>query len=223
MSSGPLESTLGRQAGLAICDGCLAVCRVPAEWAPDRRAGAPHCWRCDGRVHPRIPESLVKTTAYLVAAVILYLPANLLPVMHTSTVLADEDDTILSGVMVLLHTGSWPLALLVFFASIVVPLLKILSIGFLVAMSATRARGHEMARARLYRVVEFVGRWSMLDIYVVTLLAALVQMGKLATVAAGPGALAFAAVVVLTMLAAESFDPRLIWDPIQGDERARES
>jgi paraquat-inducible protein A len=219
MSSAPLDPALGCQAGLAICDGCLAVCRLPA---PDGRDGALRCWRCDGRVHLRIPESLARTSAYLVAAALLYLPANLLPVMHTSTVLGEEDDTILSGVMVLLHTGSWPLALLVFFASIVVPLLKILSVGLLVAMSAARRRGHELARARLYRVIEFVGRWSMLDIYVVTLLAALVQMGKLATVAAGPGALAFAAVVVLTMLAAENFDPRSIWDPIQADDRARE-
>jgi len=198
---------LGRQAGLAICNGCLALNHV------GRTNDAVRCWRCDGEVHPRIPDSLQRTTAYLVAAAILYLPANLLPVMRTSTVLEDEDDTILSGVMVLLHQGSWPLALLVFFASIVVPLLKIFGLALLVSMSAMGASGHQLARARLYRVVDFVGRWSMLDVYVVTLLVALVRMGKLATVTPGPGALAFAAVVVLTVLAARSFDPRLIWDP----------
>jgi paraquat-inducible protein A len=197
----------GRQAGLAICDGCLAICEIGDQLSV-------RCSRCNGIVHLRIPDSLQKTSAYLVAAAILYAPANLLPVMHTRTVLGEEDDTILSGVVVLLHTGSWPLALLVFFASIVVPLLKLFSLGLLVWMSARRAAGHQLARARLYRVVEFVGRWSMLDIYVVTLLVALVRMGKLASVSAGPGAMAFAAVVVLTMLAAQSFDPRSIWDPI---------
>jgi len=206
--------TLGRQLGLATCEGCQAVCRIgPQSPAPMR------CWRCDGRVHLRIPASLQKSAAYLCAAAIFYIPANVLPVMRTSTVLEDEDDTILSGVMVLLHTGSWPLALLVFFASMVVPLVKILSIGVLVTMSALRLGGHELARARLYRVLDFVGRWSMLDIYVVALLASLVRMGKLATVSPGPGALAFAAVVVLTLLSAQSFDPRLIWDPAGGDER----
>jgi len=202
------EPVRGRQAGLAICDGCLAICEIGDQLSA-------RCSRCSGIVHMRIPDSLQKTSAYLVAAAILYAPANLLPVMHTRTVLGEEDDTILSGVVVLLHTGSWPLALLVFFASIVVPLLKLFSLSLLVWMSARRATGHQLARARLYRVVEFVGRWSMLDIYVVTLLVALVRMGKLASVSAGPGAMAFAAVVVLTMLAAQSFDPRSIWDPLE--------
>jgi paraquat-inducible protein A len=206
-------AVIGRQAGLAICDGCLALCRIGVRHIDRPGRDAVRCWRCSGVVRARIPDSLQKTTAYLVAAAILYLPANLLPVMRTSTVLADEDDTILSGVMVLLHQGSWPLAVLVFFASIVVPLLKILSLGTLVAMSAAGLQTHQLARARLYRVLDFVGRWSMLDVYVVTLLVALVRMGKLATVTPGPGAPAFATVVVLTMLAARSYDPRLIWDP----------
>jgi len=199
------DLTIGRQAGLAICQGCLAICRI----GPQATA---RCRRCNASVHARIPDSLQKTTAYLAAAAILYLPANLLPVVHTSTVLGEDDDTILSGVLGLIHTGSWPLAVLVFFASIVVPLLKIFSLSLLVWMSARRVREHQLARARLYRVIEFVGRWSMLDIYAVTLLVALVRMGKLASISAGPGALAFAAVVVLTMLSAQSFDPRSIWD-----------
>ena len=202
------EAALGRRAGLATCHGCLAICQIGS-------AVSARCWRCSGIVHARVPDSLQKTTAYLVAAAILYAPANLLPVLHTRTVLGAQDDTILSGVVVLLHTGSWPLALLVFFASIVVPLLKLFSLGLLVWMSARRVLGHELARARLYRIVDFVGRWSMLDIYVVTLLVALVRMDKLASISAGPGALAFAAVVVLTLLAAQSFDPRSIWDPLQ--------
>ena len=105
-----------------------------------------------------------------------------------------------------------------FFASVMVPLLKILALGFLIWMSARRSRAHMLPRARLYRVVEFVGRWSMLDIFAVTLLVALVRMGKFASVLPGPGALAFAAVVVLTLLAAHSFDPRLIWDPADAND-----
>jgi paraquat-inducible protein A len=176
------------------------------------------CPRCGGVVHVRTPRSLQKTSAYLVAAAVLYIPANVLPVMHSSSLLVEQDDTILSGVVFLVRTGSWPLGLLVFFASIVVPLLKILALGLLVWMSARRSRIHLLARARLYRVVEFIGRWSMLDIFAVTLLVALVRMGKLASVLPGPGALAFAAVVVLTLLAAGSFDPRLIWDSLRRDD-----
>jgi paraquat-inducible protein A len=200
----------GRSAGLALCRECLAICRLG-----DRSSA--RCERCDAVVHARIPRSLQKTSAYLIAAAILYIPANVFPVMHTSSVLLEQDDTILSGVLFLLHSGSWPLALLVFGASIVVPLLKILALGVLIWLNARRSPGHLLARARLYRVVEFIGRWSLLDIYAVTLLVALVRMGRVASIAPAPGALAFAAVVVLTMLAAASLDPRITWD--RGESR----
>jgi paraquat-inducible protein A len=205
------EPALGLPAGFALCRGCLAICEIG-------NRPSVTCPRCGGAVHRRVPRSLEKTLAYLVAAAVLYIPANALPVMHLSSLLVEQDDTILSGVVYLLRSGSWPLAMIVFFASIVVPLLKILAIGVLVLMSARRSGGHQLARARLYRVVEFIGRWSMLDIYAVTLLVALVRMGKLASVSPAPGALAFAAVVVLTLLAAHSFDPRLIWDRAGGDD-----
>ncbi len=161
---------------------------------------------------PRKPHSLRRTWAFLVAAIILYVPANVLPVMHTEWFSGSEDDTILSGVVYLWSSGSWPLALVVFVASISVPLLKIAALAFLAASVQLRSTWQPRQRARLYRVVELIGRWSMLDIYVTAILVALVQAKALATIHAGPGALAFAAVVVLTMLAAMSFDPRLIWD-----------
>ena len=212
MSDAP-HLALGQRAGLALCRGCLATCEIG-------NLASTRCPRCDAVVHPRIPRSLQKTTAYLVAAAILYVPANVLPVMHSSSVLVQQDDTILSGVVYLFSSGSWPLGLLVFVASIMVPLLKILAIGVLVWMSAHRSRAHPLARIRLYRVVEFIGRWSLLDIYAVTMLVALVRMGALASVQPRPGVLAFAAVVVLTLLAAQSFDPRAIWDPVDaGDPR----
>jgi paraquat-inducible protein A len=160
----------------------------------------------------RRPHSLHTTAALVITAAVLYIPANLLPVMRTHEIFGDDDDTILSGVISLAHQGSWPIALLVFFASIVVPLLKLVALGeILFAISRGRVRNPRQ-RSRLFRMVEFVGRWSMLDVFALSLLASLVQIQSLALVQVRPGAFAFAAVVVLTMLAAQSFDERLLWD-----------
>jgi paraquat-inducible protein A len=153
----------------------------------------------------------------VVTAALLYIPANIMPVMHTHTLFDDEDDTIMSGVISLAQQGSWPIALLVFFASIVVPLLKLVALGeILLAVSRGRLR-HAQHRSRLFRIVEYVGRWSMLDVFAMSLLVTLVQIQSLAFIDIRPGAFAFAAVVVLTMLAAQSFDERLIWDAQLGD------
>jgi paraquat-inducible protein A len=153
--------------------------------------------------------------ALLIAAYILYIPANLLTIMETGSIFNYRKDTIVSGVVELWRTGSWVIAVIVFIASVTIPLLKLISLTLLLVSVQRRSRWHPRQRTRLYRMVEFVGRWSMLDIYVVTILAALVQFGAIASVKAGPGALAFGAVVVLTMLASLQFDPRLIWDPLQ--------
>jgi paraquat-inducible protein A len=158
---------------------------------------------------------VARTWALLIAAYILYIPANLLPIMETSSLFGSEKDTIMRGVVFLWHSGSWDLALVVFIASIMVPLLKLIALTLLLISVQRRSKWKPVQRTRLYRMVELVGRWSMLDIYVVTVLAALVQLGSLATITAGPAALAFGAVVVLTMFAAMQFDPRLIWDPLQ--------
>lgn len=170
------------------------------------------CPRCGARLHLRKPASLSRTWAYLIAAAILYVPANLLPVMNTSSLFGAQKDTIMSGVAYLWQSGSWPLAIIVFIASIAVPMLKILAIGYLAATANLRMTQQNVQRARIYRVVELVGRWSMLDIYVIAVLVALVQFSAMATIEAGPASIAFGAVVVLTMFAAMSFDPRLIWD-----------
>jgi paraquat-inducible protein A len=143
---------------------------------------------------------------------VLYVPANVLPVMTTRTFLDDETDTIMSGVLVLLQSGSWPIAVLVFIASIVVPLLKILALGVLLYSAWARSPHHRLQRSALFRLVEFIGRWSMLDIYAISLLATLVQIQSFASIIVGWGAWAFGAVVVLTMLAARTFDERLLWD-----------
>lgn len=199
-----------RSLGLLSCHACGQLAR-PAPVA------LPRCPRCHAPLHDRKPASLATTWALTLAAMILFVPANTLPMMTTTSLGGSQQDTILSGVVFLWTSGSWPLAAVVFFASILVPLLKILALLYLAASVQRGSRVAPRARTRLYRMVEFVGRWSMLDIYVVTLLVALVRFQGLATVEAGPAALAFGGVVVLTMFAAMSFDPRLIWDPFTGD------
>ncbi len=196
-------------AGFVGCHACGLLSRLG-----DLRQRA-HCPRCAATLHSRKPNNLSRTWALLLSAYILYIPANLLPIMKTSTLLNSQDDTIMSGVVFLWTSGSWPLALLVFFASVTVPLLKLIAMTVLVVSAQRRSTWQPMQRLRLYRLVEFVGRWSMMDIYVVTILVALVQMQSLAAIHPGPGAVAFGAVVVLTMSAAMTFDPRSIWDPLE--------
>lgn len=195
-------------AGLLNCHVCGQLSRQP------KAGGAIRCPRCHSPLHGRKPHSVGTTWALTLAAMLLYLPANLLPIMETSSLFGSQQDTILSGVLFLWESGSWPLAVVVFFASVMVPMLKVLALLHLLVSVQRRSSRHRLQRARLYRLLEFVGRWSMLDIYVIVILAALVRFQGLATVQAGPAALAFGAVVVLTMLAAMSFDPRLIWDPV---------
>ncbi|ANB72380.1 paraquat-inducible protein A [Paraburkholderia phytofirmans OLGA172] len=170
------------------------------------------CPRCGAHLHTRKPDSFARTWAFLIAAMVLYIPANVLPVMNTSSLFGSEKDTILSGVVYLWTSGAWPLAAVVFIASIAVPMLKIIALIYLVISTQLRSNTLLQQRTRIYRLVELVGRWSMLDIYVITILVALVQFNALATIQAGPAAVAFGSVVVLTMFAAMSFDPRLIWD-----------
>jgi paraquat-inducible protein A len=177
-------------------------------------ASGPSCKRCGTLLHFRKPNSIQRTWAYLIAAYVLYLPANLLPITVTRSIFGTQQDTILSGVVYLWHSGSWPIALVVFVASIVVPLLKLFSLTLLVVSVQRRWRWDPLRRTKLYRFLEVIGRWSMLDVYVVTILVALVQAESLATISPGSGVLAFAAVVVLSMLATMAFEPRLIWDPV---------
>lgn len=163
-------------------------------------------------LHLRKPDSVRRTWAFLLAGFILYIPANLLPIMEARSLKDAQIDTIMSGVIYLWGAGSWHLALIVFVASIVVPTFKLLALGWLTYSVQQRSNRWTRQRARLYRFIDIIGRWSMLDIYVVALLVALVQLQLFATVKAGPAAAAFGAVVVLTLLATHSFDPRLIWD-----------
>ena len=190
--------------GLYVCRDCATLARAGS--------GSECCPRCGAELRFRKPYSLSRTWAFLIAALVLYVPANMLPVMHTEWLSGAQDDTILTGVAYLWNTGSWPLALVVFVASVGVPLLKLVTLSALAVSVQLRSKWKPRVRARLYRVLELIGRWSMLDIYVTAILVALVQAKTLAKIDAAPGALAFAGVVVLTMAATMSFDPRLIWD-----------
>jgi paraquat-inducible protein A len=189
----------------------LVRCATCHLLAPSRGEGAP-CPRCGARLRRRKPDSVARCWALIITAAILYVPANLYPIMTVISFGSGAPDTIVSGVRHLIQSGMWPLALLVFFASITVPVLKIAGLGLLLVTTQRRSHWHLQDRTRLYRIIEAVGRWSMIDIFMLSILVALVQLDAIATVVPGVGAIAFAAVVVLTMFAAMAFDPRLMWD-----------
>ncbi|HEY1934791.1 MAG TPA: paraquat-inducible protein A [Acetobacteraceae bacterium] len=185
------------------CDTCGFVVRaLPGALCP----------RCGFALIPRKHDSLARTWALGIAAIVLYIPANLYPVLTVTQLGSDAPSTILGGVRELLDIGEWPLAALVFFASIAVPVLKIIGLSILLIGVHRGARTHRRDRTVLYRIVDRIGRWSMIDIFMLSILVALLQFGSIVSVHPGMGAVAFVSVVILTMLAARTFDPRLIWD-----------
>jgi paraquat-inducible protein A len=202
-----------RRAGLIGCHACgLVQTRIG-------RQADPRCAQCLHVLHERRPDSLTRTVSLLAAAALAYIPANLLPIMHASSLGRSEDDTILGGVAYFWTSGDWPLAVVVFVASVLVPMLKLVALTLLAATVRHGCVWRRRERAGLYRLVERIGRWSMLDVFVVALTVTLVHFGSFAVITAGPATLAFAAVVILTMLASHQFDPRLIWDNADAEER----
>jgi paraquat-inducible protein A len=207
-----LAGATAMQLGLQNCEVCGLLSQPVAA---EREC---HCPRCDAEMEFRKPASLQRTWAFVIAAAICYIPANLLPVLGTTTAGGTEYDTIMQGVVLLWSPTGWPLSLIVLFASVMIPSAKILSLAYLLIMVQRRSIQSNAQRIRLYRIVRLVGRWSMVDVFVDAFTAALVQLQPLMSVAPGPGLFFFAAVVVLTMLAVESFDPRLIWDAESEEE-----
>jgi len=193
--------------GIAGAIGCETCGLVSAPGPGHRR-----CPRCEGALHPRRPNSVQRTWALVIAAAILYIPANYYPVLTVVQLGAGQPSTILGGVEELIAARQYPLAALVFSASIAVPMLKLIGLSAMLIATQTRRAGWLRDRTRLYHVVRFIGRWSMIDIFMESLLGALVVFGAVITIEPGVGALAFCAVVILTMFAAETFDPRLMWD-----------
>lgn len=204
----------GLRCGVVACPACALVAEG---FSPSRGAT---CRRCGCSLRLRKTDSVARTWALLIAATLAYIPANVLPILHTSTLLGDRSDTVLSGVMALWDSGSWDLAFIVFLASVVIPLAKIACLALLLLSIQLGWSGRCRERTELYRLVHWIGPWSMLDIFVIVLLVALVQFAAMARVDPGPGAIAFGAMVVLTMMAAQSFDPRLMWDAAAARESA---
>ena len=192
--------------GLISCHSCHLLSRSAG---PD---AVMTCPRCGTRLHRRKPNSITRTWALVVAAFIFYIPANVLPITTVVSLGNAQSDTIMSGVIYFIKSGMWPIALVIFVASVFVSLLKLIILTLLLISVQRKSNWRQKDRTRLYRITEIVGRWSMVDIFVVTILVALVKLGGLASIQAQSGAVYFCAVVVITLFAAMSFDPRLIWD-----------
>ncbi len=213
-ASGAHEYRTAIAASYASCHDCGKLARMPGGHVRGVR-----CPRCGAALHLRKPNSLQRTWALVIAAAICYVPANLLPVMTVTSLGKPTADTIMSGVVYFLEHGDWPLALVIFTASIFVPMMKLAILVFLLISVQRRSSWRPVERTRMYRLTEAIGRWSMVDIYVITIMVALVRLGNLATIEASAGAVFFGAVVVITIFAAESFDPRIIWDRSEPETR----
>lgn len=198
------------QLGIVRCPGCGLACE-----APQGGNGPARCPRCMARLHNRRPNSITQAWALLIAAVVLYIPANILPVMYTDFLGSGIESTILNGVIEFWTSGSYAIALVIFTASVAVPCTKFLVLATLLTSAQRHSRWARQGRAKLYRMVELIGYWSMLDVVVVAVIAALVKFDNLSTIEPRIGILFFGIVVILTMLSAMSFDPRLTWDDEQ--------
>ena len=198
--------------GLVGCHCCGLVCRAQG----GGESGC--CPRCGSALHRRKPNSIGRTWALVIAAYICYIPAMALPITATTALGRVQEDTIMSGVIYFLLHGELPIALVIFIASIFVPVAKLLILTFLLISVQRKSQWKPYERTRLYRFTEAIGRWSMTDIYVVTILVALVSLGNLASIEARPGIVFFGAVVVITIIAAMTFDPRQIWDNLETDD-----
>jgi len=194
--------TTAREAGLIACHRCGQV----------HAANVGECRRCHASLHSRRPDSLQKVWAWWLAGAITFIPANIYPMLLTNTLVENSESTIIGGVLELIQYGSYGIAAIVFVASIVIPLVKFFVIGYLAISVQRQSTMNQHRRVHLFHAVEFIGRWSMIDVFVVAILSALVQLDTVASINPGIAAVNFALSVVFTMLSAQSFDPRLIWD-----------
>jgi paraquat-inducible protein A len=190
----------------------VAGCHTCGQAVHMRRQAQVECTRCGAEVHYRKHDSINRSWAFLIAAFVMYIPANTEPMMRTTSLGSTSSDTILEGVIYFLTHGEWPLALVIFAASVMLPLLKMIAIAYILILTQRASSERKIERTKLYRIAEILGKWSMLDIFVVGLMAGLVQLGSLTTIAPGPACIAFAGVVILTMFAEMALDPKLIWD-----------
>ena len=202
----------GMREGIVSCEACGLLSRPAGAEEPGE------CPRCGEELEFRRRDAIHRTWALVITAAICYLPANILPIVRTTTLTSDQSDTIISGVIRLYASGSWDLALILLIASVMIPLAKLSALAYLLITVQRGAARNNRERARLYRVMEIIGRWSMVDVFATTFAVGLVRLQPLMSVAPEPGVLFFSAVVIFTILAAESFDPRLIWDTSKGKQ-----
>lgn len=202
------KTVQARDLGLASCHVCDQLVSLGEQ-------SHGQCPRCYSAVRYRKHNSINRAWAFLISAIIMYIPANTQAIMITGTLGQQTSDTILSGILYFLTHGDWPLALVIFSASVLLPLLKIIAIAYLLIGVQRGSYFRKKEKTRLYLIAELMGRWSMVDVFVVALLAALIQVGELSSIRPGPAGLAFAAMVILTMFSAMAFDPKLIWDQME--------
>ncbi|WP_068109633.1 paraquat-inducible protein A [Tropicimonas marinistellae] len=193
-----------RAAGLVACTHCTRV------WP----RGTERCARCGGRLTSRDHMSLSRVWAWWCVGLICYIPANLFPMLNTTFMGKTSGDTIVGGAITLALHGAIPVALVILIASVAIPMGKFAAVGYLALSVQNRWHGSHLRRTQLYELVEFIGRWSMIDVFVVAVLSALVQLSVVVSINPGPAALNFALSVIFTMLSARSFDSRLIWDSL---------
>jgi paraquat-inducible protein A len=210
MTPQDLVSVTARDAGLVACRRCTRV------WP----LGTETCARCGSRLQSRDTRSISRVWAWWLAGVMAYIPANVWPMLETRTLVFSQEDTIISGAIELLLDGNVGISIIILVASVGIPLAKFAAIAFLALSVRGGSRVRAGLRMRLYEVVEYIGRWSMIDVFVVAILASLVQLDVVASIDPGPASLAFAMSVIFTMLSAQAFDPRLIWDSIEAEARA---
>ena len=202
------EVPRGLELGLAGCHVCEKVSPVAEV----------RCSRCGTHLHLRKPDSITRTMALLIAAAVMYVPANMLPILTSRELGISTESTIIAGMVEFWSTGAYPIAIVIFTASILIPLLKIVALLWLCAAAKGLVPHSAKLLGKVYWVTELLGRWSMVDIFVVSILVAMVQLGNYMVITPEPGALAFAGVVMLTMFAAMSFDPKLLWDQLEREE-----
>jgi paraquat-inducible protein A len=208
LSETPEKIINARDIGVVACRKCTRV------WPID----TPECRRCGATLVSRDEKSLQRVWAWLIVGLICYIPANMYPMLRTKTLFTEQEDTILGGVIELIHHHQYGIALVVFVASIIIPIGKFFAVAFLALSVQRGSKLSTHRRMGIYEIVEYIGRWSMIDVFVVAILSALVQLNSLAAVTPGPASLFFALSVIFTMLSAQSFDPRMIWDLSPQDE-----
>jgi paraquat-inducible protein A len=205
--SNPIDRLTAREAGLVACTRCTRV------WP----MGTPHCDRCGSTLVSRDDRSLSRVWGWWVAGLLCYFPANLYPMLETRTLTATYNSTIVGGAIELMQGGSVGVALVILVASVAIPMAKFVCIAYLALSVRNAVRTGRQTRQRVYEIVEYIGRWSMIDVFVVAILSSLVQLNVVAAISPGPASLAFACSVIFTMLSAQAFDSRLIWDRIEAD------